>query len=201
MRLGGRQFLLLMHFHKAGVFLKPENPPLHRPRGFRHNVLAMVDLENQSADLAKKFALRFALGLKCSDIGAQRGALGSGFRPLTALLLGFAPRARLDREPGMRWAGTIGCVPLFRDDASEPQPRTRSEQGFPILEMFHVAQMGIFLFPDQFRKPRLSLNERRGAQILLVRCSIGRMPRRSASPLCPTAAALRSLVRRPRSRR
>ena len=53
----------LMHFHKAGVFLKPKNPLLHVPRGFRHNFLAMVALDNQSADLAKQLAMRLALGL------------------------------------------------------------------------------------------------------------------------------------------
>jgi hypothetical protein len=52
-----------MHFHKAGVFLKPENSLLHVPRSFRHNFLVMVDLDNQAADPAKKLALRFALGL------------------------------------------------------------------------------------------------------------------------------------------
>ena len=55
--------LLLMHFHKARVFLKPENPLLNEPHGFRQLFLALVDLDNVSTDLAKKLALRFALGL------------------------------------------------------------------------------------------------------------------------------------------
>ena len=55
--------LLLMHFHKARVFLKPENPLLNDPHGFRQLFLALVDLNNRSTNLPKKLALRFALGL------------------------------------------------------------------------------------------------------------------------------------------